>query len=86
MWGDTTIQEHYLAGREVREVLKSQIEAVCQCGFLTMKPTNDFEQHNGGLTVRRSSVRIINSDGTTVKRLRGVNTYCSCNACANNWK
>ena len=85
-WG-TEIQPHYRKGREVQEVLRSQIEAVCRCGFLTLKPGNTFEERNGGLTIKRKQVRIIDDKtGQVVQRLRGVNTYYSCNACVNDWK
>lgn len=86
MWGSNSTQEHYEAGRQIIEVLKSQIEAICRCGFLTLAPANEFERHNGGLTVKRSQVNIVDAEGNTVKRLRGVNRYYSCNACANNWR
>ena len=67
--------------------MRSQIEAVCHCGFLTLNPANGFEEHNGGLTVRRSRVRIIDDrTGRVVQRLRGVRTYYGCNACVNDWK
>jgi len=87
MWGTGPQQDYFKAGRAVREVLKSQVEAVCKCGYITLKPSNDFERHNGGLTVKRKNVIIIHdSTGKPVRSLRGVNRYYACNACANNWK
>jgi hypothetical protein len=78
---------HYQQGRDIQEIRRSQIEAICCCGYLTLKPTNDFEGHNGGLTVKRSKVKIVDDQtGNVVQRLRGVRTYESCNACVNNWK
>jgi hypothetical protein len=86
-WGsDPTIQAHYRGGREVQEVLKSQVDGVCRCGYITLAPANDFERHNGGLTVKRSQVRIVDAQGREVKQLRGVQRWWSCNACANNWR
>lgn len=88
MWGDTEQQQHYRQGRTLQEVKLSDIEGVCKCGYLTLKPNGDFEQHHGGLTVKRSQVRIVRDDGTEVKQLRGkdIMRWFSCNACANNWK
>lgn len=88
MWGDTSKQAHYRQGRQLEEVRLADIEAVCDCGYLTLKPTTHFEQHNGGLTVKRSKVRIVRQDGTEVKRLRGkdIMHYGSCNACVNQWR
>ena len=85
-WGSEK-QSHYRQGREIQEIRRSQIEAVCRCGFLTLKPGNEFEEHNGGLTVKRKQVRIIDDrTGRVVQRLRGVQTYHGCNACVNDWK
>ena len=85
-WG-TEKQSYYVAGREIQTVQRSQIEAHCKCGYLTLNPSGDFESHNGGLTVRRSTVRIINdATGRIIKRLRGVRKYTGCNACVNDWK
>jgi hypothetical protein len=79
-------ENYYKSGRERRVINKSDIEGVCQCGYLTLKPTNDFEKHNGGLVVKRSKVVIVNDNGSTVRRLTGITKYSSCNACVNNWK
>ncbi len=85
-WGPEK-QSHYCQGRAVQEIAKSQIDGYCQCGYLTLNPTNEFEEHNGGLTVRRSRVRIIDDKtGQVLQRLRGVPTWFACNACANDWK
>ena len=86
-WGEDK-QPYYRKGRELQEVNLSQIEGVCSCGYLTLNPTNETERHNGGLTVKRSQVRIIRENGSTVKVLRGkrFNRYGCCNACANGWK
>jgi hypothetical protein len=89
MWGDTGKQEHYREGRSITEVLKSEIAAVCRCGFIELKPRGAFEEHNGGLTVKRSQVVIVDDrTGACVKVLRGrsINHYDSCNACVNDWK
>ena len=88
-WGINEIgkcQKHYRAGQATKKIQKSQIEAVCKCGYITLKPQNDFEQHNGGLTVKRSHVRIVNHLGQLVKRLCGVQHWYACNACVNDWK
>lgn len=82
-WG-TEKQSHYRAGRELREVEKSQIEAACACGYLTLKPGSEFEERNGGLTIKRSNVRIMDN-GREVKRLR-IRRWGQCNACVNDWK
>jgi hypothetical protein len=87
-WGGPSKQGHYVAGRNLREVRRDNIEGVCRCGYLTLRPTSDFEEFNGGLTVKRSQVRIVRDDGSTVLRLRGgdINYYGCCNACVNDWK
>lgn len=87
MWGQDK-QGHYRAGRDVQEVKLNQIEGICNCGYLTLKPTNEFEEHNGGLTVKRSRVKIVRKDGTVVRhpRGKGIQRYGSCNACANGWR
>ncbi len=83
IWG-TEKQSHYRAGRELQEVEKNQIDGVCDCGYLTLKPSNEFETQNGGLTVKRSTVRIMDH-GREVKRLR-IRKWSGCNACVNDWK
>jgi len=90
MWsleGDPRVQAHYRQGRGIKEVLKSDIEGICECGYLSLKPQCDFENRKGGLTVKRSKVTIVNEDGNEVKRLsrKGINTYYQCNACVNHW-
>lgn len=87
-------QEYYKQGRKRTELQREEISAVCSCGYLTLKPTNEFEKHYGGLTVRRKNVFIL--DGLQIiKRLRprkdrdgydDIMTHDSCNACVNNWK
>lgn len=90
MWGADGKQEYYRAGRGLEAIRVSQIEAVCQCGYLTLKPTNDFENHCGGLTVKRSKVQIINDrTGEPLERFRPgkkVLRFGCCNACGNDWK
>lgn len=66
-------------------VKRDEIDGVCQCGYLTLKPTNTFEARNGGLTVKRSLVRIEREDGSVVKSLR-MHRWYSCNACVNRWR
>ena len=86
MWGEDK-QSHYREGRGITAVQKNEIEAVCRCGYLTLKPRNDFEEHNGGLTVKRSQVRIFNGE-EEVRALRGkkIMRYSACNACGNDWR
>ena len=84
MWGVNT-QSYYQSGRSIREVQLSSIDGVCECGYLTLTPTTDFERQNGGLTIKRSKVRIVRDDGSEVKRLR-MSRWYGCNACVNNWK
>lgn len=89
-------QEYYRRGRRIREVMRSEIDSICDCGYLTLKPRNAFEEHNGGLTVRRYRVRIVDDrTGEIVRRLRprrepdrdsDIMTSFSCNACANDWR
>ncbi len=69
-------------------VSRRDIEGICSCGYLTLRPAGDFEEQNGGMTVKRSQVVILRDDGTTVKVLpgKGINLYGACNACANNWR
>ncbi len=91
MWGTDDKQSHYRQGRKVTEIMLNDIDAVCSCGYITLKPSSDFERHNGGLTVKRSGVMIINNKtGDEVKRLntknKGIMSYGSCNACVNEWK
>jgi len=89
--GDSSRQEYYKTGRNVREVYISDIEHFCQCGYITLKPKNKFEEFNGGLTVKRSNVKIYKENGQLVKRLRASKSndifkVWLCNACGNNWK
>lgn len=86
-WG-TEKQSHYRTGRNIKEVNLQDIEAICDCGYITLSPQSDFENHNGGLTIKRSNVRIIREDGSIVQKLRGKNImkYSCCNACVNDWK
>lgn len=82
-------QSHYKEGRKLKAIMLSSIEAICNCGYLSLVPTSSFESHNGGLTVKRSNVFITNDKtGKVVKRLsrKNINSYCNCNACVNNWK
>ena len=99
MWGEDK-QSHYTQGRTIREILRSSIEARCVCGYLTLKPNGEFEGFNGGLTVKRSAVRIIDDKtGEVVQRLRSrlvedrygrehddIMYHYQCNACGNDWK
>jgi hypothetical protein len=70
----------------LREVRKRDVEGICACGYLTLRPSGSFEESNGGLTVKRTQVRIVGDDGGAISRLRGVNRYRHCNACVNDWK
>ncbi len=80
-------QPYYTAGRDIEVIKKDMIEGICQCGYLTLNPVGEFEKHNGGITVKRSKVKIIREDGSIVKTLRGkFNRYSGCNACINDWK
>lgn len=99
MWGEDK-QSYYRQGRGIKEILRSTIEARCACGYLTLKPNGNFEAFNGGLTVKRVRVRIIDDKtGEVVKRLRSrlvkdrygreyddITYYWQCNACGNDWK
>jgi len=96
MWG-TDKQSHYRQGRSIKEIMRSEIDGQCLgCGYLTLKSTDGFEEHNGGLTVKRSQVKIIDDKtGSVVQKLRPRKgkdgwddflTYYSCNACVNDWK
>ena len=93
MWGsEYSKQDHYKAGRSATTLMRSNIEGACACGYLTLKPTSDFEQHNGGLTVKRSRVEIIDDKtGDEINILRSrkdapINRYGNCNACVNDWR
>ena len=88
-WGPYAVgaqEQHYRAGRQLREVKLEDVEAACQCGYIILAPKGEFERHNGGQAVKRSRVKIVRPDGSVVKRLRGVQRYNNCNACANGWK
>lgn len=87
MWG-VSKQEYFASGRSIEQINLSDIEAVCRCGYITLSPRNEFEKHNGGLTVKRSCVEIVRNDGSVVRSIRGKNIkrYYSCNACVNDWK
>lgn len=80
-----TVQDYYRRGRNIREVRASDVEGLCQCGYLTLAPTTETENYNGGLTVKRKNVTILRDDGSVVKRWRG-HRYYACNACGNNWR
>jgi hypothetical protein len=92
MWGDTGKQDYYMQGRKITDISRDQIDGICECGNITLKSNGDFENHNGGLTVRRSNVDIYDENGEIVQRLRPrnkgleFNRYCCCNACVNDWK
>jgi len=72
--GNPHIQEYYQKQgyqEPFKSIMRSEIEAICQCGYLTLKPRNAFEDHNGGITVKRSRVTIIDDKtGQVIKRLR----------------
>jgi hypothetical protein len=87
----TGIQSHYREGRKVQEVERSRIEYVCSCGYITLKPACSLENENGGLTVKRSRVRIIDDEtGNIIMRLKPRRKdfirVGGCNACENGWK
>ena len=89
MWGgDGSKQEYYKAGRGISEIRREDVDCVCDCGYVMLKPTSDFEDHNGGMMVKRSKVRILDKNGEEVKRLRGkdILRIGSCNACVNDWR
>jgi hypothetical protein len=81
------VQPHYQQGRSIAKIEKSDIEGVCDCGYITLKPQNEIEYRCGGLTVKRSSVTITDNN-KIVERLskKGIKHYRHCNACINNWK
>lgn len=94
--GDNSKQDYFKQGREIRVIYRSQIYGYCDCGYVTLKPTNKFEEHNGGLTVKRSQITIVDDEtGKAVKKLRlrtgkdgydDIMHWWSCNACVNDWK
>ncbi len=94
--GDNSKQNYFKQGREITGVYRNQIYGYCDCGYITLKPTNEFEEHNGGLTVKSSQMTIIDLEtGKVVKKLRSrigkdgyddIQHYFSCNACVNEWK
>lgn len=92
MWGSDGRQDYYKAGREIKTINKSDIDCICSCGFLTLNPKNEFEGYNGGLTVKRSEVVIVDDkDGKQVYKLRAPKKgnpikVQSCNACVNDWR
>ena len=92
MWGDGSKQEYFEQGRGVKEILRSQINSRCEsCNYLTLEGTNDFENHNGGLTVKRSDVRIIDDETeqeviTLRPREDDFFNGWGCNACVNDWR
>lgn len=86
MWGSKySKQDHYTAGRSIKEVELEDIEGLCNCGYLTLRAKSEFEEQHGGLTVKRKNVKIMRKNGSVVKRYRG-HRYYACNACANHWK
>ena len=96
MWG-TDRQPYYKQGRNIKQIYRSQIEGQClSCGYLTLSPNSSFEEFNGGLTVKRTNIEIIDDKaGNIIKKLKprrnknGYNdflSYYTCNACINNWR
>lgn len=94
VWGEPK-QPYYEKGRKIKSIMRSQIEGICDCGYITLKPINLFETRNGGLTVKRSKVQIFDDKtGKEILKLRpkkygnyyDINLYGSCNACDNHWK
>jgi len=83
--GNPGVQNYYKLGRQIKTINLNEVDSYCACGYIMLKPKNRFEQYHGGLTVKRSKVKIYKEDGTLVKRLRIERTW-SCNACANGWK
>jgi len=83
-------QAHYEEGRSITEINRSDIYGVCNCGYLTLKGRDAFEDRNGGLTVKRNLVTIYDDNGNVVKRLHplpyGIMSCFSCNACVNDWR
>lgn len=96
-------QSYFRQGRKVIEtngwIDRSDIQGYCACGFINLKPTNDFEEHNGGLNIKRNKVKIYDDDNHVIKRLRprkikkgkdkgydDIQLWSSCNACVNSWK
>ena len=70
--------------RGVTVVRLDDIEFVCRCGALGLRPENDYERHYGGKTILRKNVTIM--DGSRkVKRLRGKVKMGGCNRCINKW-
>ena len=90
-WGGPDVQPYYRQGRGLQEIMRSQIDTLCGCGYIMLKATNDFEKQSGGLEVKRSQVRIIDDKtGRKVIKLRPKGKeflkVWSCNACVNDWK
>lgn len=96
-------QNYFRQGRKVIETNghldRKDIETYCKCGFVSLKPTNDFEEHNGGLNIKRSKVTIYDDDNHIIIRLRprkiktgkdkgydDIMLMWQCNACGNDWK
>lgn len=87
--GNST-QDYYKRGRKLTHVCREDIESICRCGYLTLKPKTKYESIHGGLTVKKSQVIITDRNGRIFKRLNpnGTDIYrtSGCNACVNNWK
>jgi len=85
------IQSYYTKGRKLTSIEISQIKAICDCGYLTLKPTNEFEEYNGGVTVKRKGLKIF-QNGKEIRLTKKIRTqyeiihYWACNACSNEWK
>lgn len=87
-WGAEFPQLVYTEKRsDIGTVFVDDIEAICSCGRISLKPHGEFELKNVGLTVMRKTVEILRRDGSEVKSLRSkkIMHWSSCNGCANKW-
>ena len=90
--GDNSKQAYYKSNGKIITRWRDQIHAVCDCRYITLKPTNEFEEHNGGKTIKRLLLIIVdNKTEQIIHRLRMRKNDCimhtwSCNACVNKWR
>ena len=88
--GNISTAKYFRDAERPAKVTVLDIDGICDCGYLTLKPENAFESHNGGLTVAFRSIEI--SDGVKkltldeVKERHEILHFGCCNACVNGWR
>ena len=94
--GNSGIQKYYKGNGKIITRWRDQIYSYCICGYVALKPTNEFEERHGGKTIKRSLIIIVdNKTEKIIQKLRprtdkfgdiDINRFWQCNACVNEWR